>query len=330
MSIATTPGIDAGDRSIRFSNGVTSIEFKLDTCRYSIQNMETNESIFENAGFGFLLNDESSDKKIKEMMLLNNDFTCMRHELKEPLVPGNQGGKSAWFHLEAPKAKLAASIAFDLAPGKSRVVIRCSIINKNTYSFRMKELMPFIIDGHGVLASGTALASTAFDGKFNDLLIYYNGYQSWSLARVFNLKERQFQATTQLAQWPHHYKYMSAKNWWTRPRGYQLSNGVTVITDASGKRSVTVGFVSASSQHGEIAVRATRKPPRVSEISAISRCERKNLPPGGDVSSELLYIQDRNNYPRCLDEYADLTAAFMVPLFWDSTPFCFCTWYYYF
>lgn len=321
--------LESSEKSAIFSNGRTSIEMNFNPLRYTIKNVETSEIIFENVRFGFSIETKTAGQS-KKVILWCNEFAYIRHELGDSLVPGNDSDKAAYFYLEAYKAKFSGWIAFDLAPGKSRVIIKCAIGNKNNYPVHMNAMHVLAIGKRRKTNAIEPTEKTCFNGTSGDLKVYYNGYQSWSLARTFGVKERQYHAALRIGDWVHQYKYMSIKQWVSRPRGLQESNGVTVITDSTSKRSVTIGFGSALSQHGEIKVHIDRKSRSIANLEAVALCERKLLPPDGEIPSELLYVQDRNGYPACLDEYADVVAECMNSVFWNNVPFGFCTWYYYY
>src|SRR5271157_148428 len=330
--LMTTPGnftLESSEKSALFSNDCTLIEMNFNPLRYNIKNVETSEVIFENARFGFLIETEIASQS-KETMLWCDEFACIRNEVVDSPVPGNDGGRAVCFYLEAYKAKFSGTITFDLAPGKSRVIMKCTIINKNNYPVHVNSMHVLALETRQKASARETRGRTCFDGTPRDLKIYYNGYQSWSLARTFGINERQYHAALRIGEWPHHYKYMTRKQWLFRPRGYQDSNSVAVITDPASELSLTIGFISALSQHGEISIRVERKSRSISMLDAVAWCERKLLPLEGEMLSELLYIQDRNDYPACLNEYADLVASIMNPVFWRNVPFGFCTWYYYY
>jgi alpha-galactosidase len=320
MSNSSPVTLETEQKSIILSNGLTKVEFMLDPLSYTVFNLETGGIIIDNVGIAFEVEVEDPGSKPRRVVLAAKGFTCMFHELVDvPISKGREGAKTARFQLDAPKARFSATLAIELAPGKADVVLRASITNNNTFSARMVSVQPLI--------AGPGSCKALGDGT-GDERVFYNGYQSWSLARAFTLKEKQWHAAVQLAEWPHHYHYMDGTAWLARKKGRQVSNSVTVITQPNDKRSITIGFITATAAHGEIEVAGDAKR-GIDGIVATSWCERKLLRPGGEVASELLYVQDRNRYPRCLDGYADAVAANMEPVFWNHVPFGYCTWYYY-
>ncbi len=313
--------LETGQKSIVFSNGLTKVEFILDPPSYTITNVETGDIIINNAQIAFVIEVEDPASNIRQVVLDSKDFTCMHHELvNTPISKGHEGAQVARFQLDSPKARFSATLAAELAPGRAEVVMRAAITNNNTFSARMVSIQPLI--------AGPGSCKALGDGT-GDERVFYNGYQSWSMTRAFTLKAKQWHAVVKLAEWQYHYKRRGFTWWLTKPKGKQASNGVTVITQPGTKRSMTIGFITAASQHGEIEIAGSTKT-GINEVRAISYCERKLLRPGGEVASELLYVQDRNNYPRCLDGYADAVAANMETIFWSYVPFGFCTWYYYY
>ncbi len=313
--------LETGQKSIILSNGLTRFEFMLDPLSYTLENLETPGIIIDKAEFAFAVEVEGVGERPRAIVLGSKDFTCMHHEIVDvPIAKGRAGAKAVRFLLDAPKARYSAAIHIELAPGRSDVVIGASIKNNNTFSVRLMSMEPLIAGPGAFRALG--------DGTGNER-VFYNGYQSWSLTRTFTPKEKQWHAVVKLAEWQYHYRRRGPMWWFGRPRGKQASNGVTVITQPGSRRSITIGFITARSQHGEIEVTGDAKH-KIRGICGICYCEGKPLHPGGELASELLYVQDRNNYPRCLDEYADAIAANMDPVFWSHVPFGFCTWYYYY
>ncbi|MEX2684802.1 MAG: alpha-galactosidase [Candidatus Sigynarchaeota archaeon] len=313
--------LETGQKSIILSNGLTRIEIFLDVLSYTLENLETQVSIIEKAQFAFVIEMEDAEKRPHRVVLSSKDFTCTHHELvNEPVSRGRAGAKAARIELNAPKAKFSAALLIELAPGRSDAIIRTSITNNNIFSVKTLSIQPLI--------AGPGACKVLGEGTGNER-VFYNGYQSWSLARSFSLKERQWHALVNYSEWLFHYRQRGAKWWFKRPRGTQVSNSVTVITQPANKRSITIGFITACTQHGDIEVIGDTKR-GILGIRCISCCEGKPLHPGTEFFSEILYIQDRNHYPRCLDEYADMVAANMNPVFWSHVPFGYCTWYYYY
>ncbi len=313
--------LETGQKSIVLSNGLTKAEFILDLPSYTITNVETGGVILDNVQLAFVVDVEDPGSKSRQVVLAAKDFTCMHHELVAvPISKGRAGAKAARFQLEAPKAGFSATLHIELAPGRSDVVVRASITNNNTFSVRMVSIQP-LIAGPG--------ACKALGEGTGDERVFYNGYQSWSLARTFTPKEKQWHAVVKVAEGTYHYLQRGAKWWLGRPRGKQMSNSVAVITQPGSSRSITIGFITAHSQHGEVEVAGDTKH-GIRGVRGICYCDGKPLHPGGELVSELLYVQDRNSYPRCLDGYADEVAANMDPVFWSHVPFGYCTWYYYY
>nr|MDO8083519.1 alpha-galactosidase [Candidatus Sigynarchaeum springense] len=321
MTVSQPVTLETGQKSIILSNGLTRVEFFLDTLSYTLENLEIPGIILDKAQFAFVFEMEDAGRNLRRIVLESKDFTCTHHELMDgPVSKGRAGAKAAIFQLDSPKARFSAALRIELAPGRSDVVISTSIKNNNTFSIRLKSIRPLVMHPgtFKVLGEGTG-----------EECIYYNGYQSWSQTRTFTAKEKQWHAVVKIAEWQYHYLRRGPAWWLARPRSKQASNGVTVLTRPGGNRSITIGFITARSQHGEIEVIGTRKH-GISGIFGICYCDGKPLHPGGEIASELLYIQDRNRYPRCLDEYADMMAANMDPVFWSHVPFGYCTWYYYY
>jgi alpha-galactosidase len=323
MSSANVPRLETEGRCIRFANDCTSVEIELNPIRISIKNLETSEIVLDKARFGFEYQKEEGSSRVTQPIAWSDDFAIMQQDIAETTLSGTDGAIVARLALEAPKRGLGAALEIELAPALSRVLLRCSLVNRVSAALRMVAIHPLVVDPR----TG---GRTCFDDTFEDLSVFYNGYQSWSLARVFGLREKQYHAALRIGQYPHHYRFMTFPEWNRRRRGRQVSNNVTVITDPVSKRSITIGFVTALSQHGEIEVTATKKTKCIDALVATSWCEGKKVAPGSEYASEILYIQDRNEYPRCLDEYGSLVASCMKAVSWPSVPFGYCTWYYYF
>ncbi|MBN2151102.1 MAG: alpha-galactosidase [Candidatus Lokiarchaeota archaeon] len=313
--------MEARPQSITLSNGLTRAEFMLDPPSYTLENLESPGVIIDKVQFAFVVEVEDADRHYRRMALGSKDFTCTGHELVDgPVSGGRPGAKTARFQLDAPKARFSAALDIELAPGKSEAIIRASITNNNTFSVRMMSIQPMI--------AGPGACKALGEGT-GDERVFYNGYQSWSASRAFTLKEKRWHAVVKIAEWQYHYLRRGPSWWLSRPRGTQSSNGVAVITQPGNRRSVTIGFVTARSQHGEIEVAGDANR-GIQGIRGMCCCDGKPLHPGGEMVSELLYVQDRNQYPRCLDGYSDAIAANMSPVFWSHVPFGYCTWYYYY
>ncbi|NMC04549.1 MAG: alpha-galactosidase [Candidatus Lokiarchaeota archaeon] len=321
MNSASPVTLETKERSVILSNGLTKVEFSLESSTYTVTNLETGCIAIDGAGFAFLLDVEDAERNFRRVTLASKDFTCIHHELDPaPISRGLPGAKTGRFMLDAPKARYSAVLEIELAPGKVEVILRVSIKNNNTFSAHAVSIAP-LVAGPG--------ACKALGAPTGDERVFYNGYQSWSLARAFTSREKQWHAAVQVAEYPHHYHYMSGPAWLARKAGRQVSNSVTVITQPASKQSITIGFITAVAAHGEVEVAGTTKR-GIIEVRASSWCEGKVLHPGSHLASELLFIQERNQYPRCLDGYADAVARNMAPVSWSHVPFGYCTWYYYY
>nr|MDO8116825.1 alpha-galactosidase [Candidatus Sigynarchaeota archaeon] len=320
--------IETDDRKTKFSNGIITVEINHMPLRYSIIDAKTSELIIKDAFFKFILDQELAPGKAARREILPDIFTYRYHEERDPFIADHTRklGKSIWCFLDAPKYRLACWLAFDLEDAHARVLVRVIIVNQDTAPVKVRMLLP--------LAVGTLEGSGSIpflDGTVSDLGVYCNGYQSWSTTRTFRLHEKNFYPPFRFAQNIWAYKITGFLSWLKRPRGEFLSNSVTVVTDIDSKRSMTVGFASCASQHGDIIVKATgKKEKHIVRLVARAWVDGKKVRPGGELPSEILYIQAKNHYPRCLDEYADIAARIMNPCFWDRVPFGYCTWYYYF
>lgn len=320
---APTFAVDVQPGMAVVSNDLVTVEVTFSPLSYSIMNPRSGERVLDGCAFEFITDPDDKDTETRNPTIGMHEFTFRHHETRGSLLPDDPGGASAWFFLEAPRRGCATWLAFGLVEGSAAVLVQATLVNQLARPLRVSRLVPLCPAAGGGF-------TTAFDGRFDDLQVYCNGYQSWSLARAFSTREKPFHPAVMIGQYPHGYRYLRLGEWLRRPRGEAWSSSVAVITDPASKVSMTIGFLSALAQHGEIVTRASRKNRVVSRIEARSWSDGKRVRPGGELASELLYIQHENRYPRCLDEYAMLTAKCMQPVFWDKVPFGYCTWYYYY
>ncbi|MBD3187017.1 hypothetical protein GF325_09335 [Candidatus Bathyarchaeota archaeon] len=314
--------LDAREKTVTISNGSIKVEVKLEPFSYSIIDDLDGKLVISGARTAYAFSVIRAGKMIESQEIYSDQFTCRGHESCESLVPWESGAITKRFLLDHPRLGFEAWISFDIPAQGSRIIIKTGIINNREYPVNIDHVSPLMLSDDN--------ASTFFDGNFNDLMVYYNGYQSWSMCRVFSLSEKQFHAPFKIAQYPHHYNRKRFFKWLRRPRGHVSSNGVTVITNPKTLQSMTIGFVNHSSSHGELRVRASRSRQRVELLEARSWQDGRVLKPAQASSSMELFIQEKNNYPRCLDEYSVYVNKFMKAELWKNVPFGYCTWYYYY
>ncbi|MHA1372348.1 MAG: glycoside hydrolase family 36 protein, partial [Promethearchaeota archaeon] len=332
-----------------FGNKFIEVQFTFQPPRLQIKDLEKDEIIITNALFGFdvkaaipkVLDDLKAGKN-QDICQIKKAFTCddlvyAGHDFVEDLKSSddiammraqfffgtsfsnmsNHGDKKSGVDLQA-----AITRTLEFIENKSYILITCRISNKNVYPVYLENIKPLIIHDGGNLL---------FD-NFSKVMVYSNGYQSWSLARAFKSNEKAFQAPLKFLQNIYHYRPSSLLSWLFRPSGEIDSNGVLVLTDVDTKKSITIGFTDFKIFHGELKLSTKGKKTRrkLSKFIATAWCEGKKLRPSMEITSPPLYIQHRNNYPNCLDEYSNLVASEMEPVFWKKIPVGYCTWYFYF
>ncbi|MHA1793868.1 MAG: alpha-galactosidase [Promethearchaeota archaeon] len=307
---------------IRFSNNLVSITFDKNYSSIQIANDKKNLMIFDKGSFSLVYTRKNQEKrKNKKKILTIADFKYYNHEIKDVTIKETIKTKLLSILLSLSNGEIACKWNFYLPVDKTYILMKVQFTNLTSDNWILHSISP-LVTAHD--------SKWFFDEKFEELKIYYNGYQSWSLSRVFGLNEKMFHSLLSLSQITNHYSRIGAWKWFFRPRGMVRSSGVTVITDPSSKDSITIGFVNFSKFHGFIEVNASKKKKKILGIRAFNPGDDIIIETSDDVESMMLYIQPNNNYPRCLDEYASITAEIMNAIFWSYVPFGYCTWYYYY
>ncbi|MHA1683686.1 MAG: alpha-galactosidase [Promethearchaeota archaeon] len=313
--------LEEKERSISFKNGMVEVEFFFNPVSYSINNLIDDQPVVTQAGVSLDYMVEEGAAPVRADKVTLDQMVYRYHDIGKGFVPGETGTKSLSVHLELPRKHIEAKVEFDLAPGKTRVLVITSFKNGRPHPIKLNMIRPLIATRDGRCSA---------TGSEPDSRVFFNGYQSWSLARTFTHDERPFVPAIRLVQYMHNYNPVSFRKWLKRPKGMVESSGVSVITEPQSKRSMTIGFVNFTLSHGAITIISSKKSGEIKEIQAKSYLDGKLLRPGAEIASMELYIQFKNNYPRCLDEYATMVGKFMNPLFWKNVPFGYCTWYHYY
>ena len=189
--------IELFEKHIKFSNGLICVDIHLNPFSFTYINEENGNILFDRMQFFIELSREHAKGEKVTWNMGSTDFIYRLHDEGKSLIAKGKG-KSIAILLEAPKRNIACWLRFCLLEEKTYVLSNLKVINKNTFPVYIKHIHVLCID------SNWQGAKTYLDGQFKDLRIYHNGYQSWSLTRVFSLNERVHVPALKLGQYPTH------------------------------------------------------------------------------------------------------------------------------
>lgn len=167
---------------------------------------------------------------------------------------------------------------------------------------RVSRLVPLCVDGaeYGRVGLPVPECSSA---PFPSAGIWTNGWQSWSPAAAHTLRDRDSSSLIKSQRVMHTNPTTPV---YRMARTY-IGEWVAGLVDRASGESLAFGFASMKDYLSQVEIRAGR----TWRIEASCDCEGAELPPGGTLASEWLYVDHGRGLAPVLARYADAAGRLM-------------------